>query len=101
MIEHRADSQEPIVSARRGFLIAPWLARRSQAKNLSMNRQSRIMTDLKGHLKELVEPRSIVAVYLFGSHARNEAGAASDMDLAFLLDQEKYISAPYEAAGPA
>lgn len=66
-----------------------------------MNRQAGIVTDLQRQLKELVEPRSIVAVYLFGSHARNEADAASDMDLAFLLDQEKYMTDPYEAAGPA
>lgn len=39
----------------------------------------------------------ILAVYLFGSFARNTAREGSDIDVAFLFDRSFYKSNPYEA----
>lgn len=49
--------------------------------------------NLDQHLPALVEyarlNEEILAVYLFGSYARNEAGPMSDIDIAFLIDGTK------------
>jgi predicted nucleotidyltransferase len=54
--------------------------------------------------KQIAEGQSrtfIVAAYLFGSCLSNNSGEASDIDLAFLLDEESYKSDPIEAMSPA
>ena len=54
--------------------------------------------------KQFTEGQSrtfIVAAYLFGSCLSNDSGEASDIDLAFLLDEESYKSDPIEAMSPA
>ena len=43
----------------------------------------------------------IIAVYLFGSCLNNDRRETSDIDLAFLLDEESYKSDPIEAMSPA
>ena len=42
----------------------------------------------------------IQAVYLFGSFARNQQRAESDIDLAFLVAQEKYSIDAFECTAP-
>jgi len=44
---------------------------------------------------------SIVSVYLFGSFFKGNAGKASDIDLAFLLDEKVYKSDPIMTMSPA
>ena len=54
--------------------------------------------------KQIAEGQSrtfIVAVYLFGSCLGSDRREASDIDLAFLLDEESYKSDPIEAMSPA
>ena len=43
---------------------------------------------------------AIVAVYIFGSIARDHAQEESDIDVAFLLDEAAYKKDPVEAIGP-
>jgi hypothetical protein len=49
--------------------------------------------NLDRHLPELIDHAKghdeILAVYLFGSYARNEAGSLSDIDIACLIDSTK------------
>ncbi|MBW2646894.1 MAG: nucleotidyltransferase domain-containing protein [Deltaproteobacteria bacterium] len=60
-----------------------------------------IVTELQEYLGESIgaDP-SIVAVYLFGSRTRGEAKEESDIDIAFLLDENTYKSDPFEATAP-
>ena len=54
--------------------------------------------------KQIAEGQSrtfIDAVYLFGSCLDSDRREASDIDLAFLLDEESYKSDPIEAMAPA
>ena len=44
---------------------------------------------------------TVIAVYLFGSSARQNAKETSDLDLAFLIDPESYKKEPLEAIAPA
>jgi predicted nucleotidyltransferase len=44
---------------------------------------------------------SIVAVYLFGSRINGEKDKATDIDLAFLLDEQAYKTDPISAMSPA
>ena len=54
---------------------------------------------LETYLREVIRnAASIVAAYLFGSYARAEEKAQSDIDLAFLLDEQTYKADPFEAA---
>lgn len=67
-----------------------------------MEKSGDIVKKLQSYLREsLKDTLSIVAVYLFGSYARGQAKALSDMDLAFLLDEKAYRADPFEAACPA
>ncbi len=51
---------------------------------------------------ERVDPESfIAAVYLFGSHAREQAREDSDIDMAFLLDEKAYKSDPFQTSSSA
>lgn len=53
---------------------------------------------LQEHLSQMLsEVPSVEAVYLFGSHARGEAHEASDIDLAFLFEEEAYKKDPFES----
>ena len=57
-----------------------------------------ITRNLETYLSEIIKNApSIVAVYLFGSYAREEEKAQSDIDLAFLLDEQAYRADPFEA----
>jgi predicted nucleotidyltransferase len=54
--------------------------------------------------KQIVETQSetlIGSVYLFESFLKGNAGKASDIDLAFLLDEKAYKSGPIIAMSPA
>ena len=52
------------------------------------------------HLVEncLRDQQHIVAVYLFGSHVRRTPKQSSDVDLAFLVDEQVYRSDPFQAS---
>ena len=66
------------------------------------NIPEQIRNKLQDNLKEMdVDNRTIVAVYLFGSNVRGEAGKDSDLDLAFLLDESAYKDDPLAAVAPA
>lgn len=48
------------------------------------------MSDMESIIREFCEPLpGIVAVYLFGSHAKGRATAASDVDIAILFEHRK------------
>lgn len=67
-----------------------------------MKKISQIIKSLQVYLKaSLAETHPVEAVYLFGSFARGEAGAASDMDLGFLLDEEAYKADSFGSTRPA
>jgi predicted nucleotidyltransferase len=62
---------------------------------------SNIIDDLIRYIESSQIDGSILAVYLFGSYVRGESGNASDIDLAFLLDEKEYKSDPIIAMSPA
>jgi predicted nucleotidyltransferase len=43
----------------------------------------------------------VVAVYVFGSSVRSDFKDSSDIDLAFLVDEQSYKKDPFEATAPA
>ena len=43
----------------------------------------------------------VVAVYVFGSSVRSDFKDSSDIDLAFLVDEQSYKKEPFEATAPA
>ncbi len=62
----------------------------------------KIRETLKTRLQELYDgQRTIIAVYLFGSHVRDGTGKASDLDLAFLMDDRAYRDDPLSTVAPA
>ena len=62
---------------------------------------SNISDDLVRYIESSQIDGSILAVYLFGSYVRGESGNASDIDLAFLLDEKEYKSDPIISMSPA
>jgi len=67
-----------------------------------MNYSKRYINDLiqsmRKFLKDIVVQKpEIVAVYLFGSFARDKTRRGSDIDLAFLFDRAFYKNDPYKA----
>ncbi len=51
---------------------------------MKQNELNKLLAELKAELKALYGSR-LVAVILYGSHARGEAGAHSDLDVAMVL----------------
>jgi predicted nucleotidyltransferase len=62
---------------------------------------SNIANILRKQIAERRGETSIVSVYLFGSILKGNAGKASDIDLAFLLDEKEYKSDPIITMSPA
>lgn len=53
-------------------------------------------TDLQARLTRALEPRpEILDAYLFGSQARGDAGALSDIDVAVYIDEDLVDPGPY------
>lgn len=52
-------------------------------------------------IKAHATPGLVVAVYVFGSSVRSDFRDASDIDLAFLVDEQSYKKDPFEATAPA
>jgi predicted nucleotidyltransferase len=51
-------------------------------------------------IKAHATPGLVVAVYVFGSSVRSDFRNASDIDLAFLVDEQSYKKDPFEATAP-
>ena len=63
---------------------------------------AQIRKELRHNLREHdSSSRIVVAAYLFGSHANAGAGKNSDLDLAFLLDEQAYKNDPLATVSPA
>jgi len=62
---------------------------------------SHIAKYLGSQISEMQGPALIVSAYLFGSFSKGNAGKASDIDLAFLIDETAYKSDPINAMSPA
>jgi uncharacterized protein len=56
---------------------------------MSQKYESGIEEQLESLLAYLSEQPDVVLVYLFGSHARHQARATSDLDIAVLLDEQE------------
>jgi len=60
---------------------------------------------IKQEMIRLIKARSpsglVVAVYVFGSSVRSDFKDSSDIDLAFLVDEQSYKKDPFEATAPA
>lgn len=64
-----------------------------------MNDTRAVIDGIGTHLRKKITPgSSIVAVYLFGSYAREQVREDSDIDIAFLLNEKDYKSDPFEAS---
>jgi predicted nucleotidyltransferase len=66
-----------------------------------LNRITNIADDLIRYFNAPQVDKSVVAVYLFGSCIRDETKKASDIDLAFLLDEQAYKADPISTMSPA
>jgi predicted nucleotidyltransferase len=66
-----------------------------------LNRITNITDDLIRYFNAPTVDKSVVAVYLFGSCIRDETEKASDIDLAFLLDEQAYKADPISTMSPA
>ena len=66
-----------------------------------MDNVSNIAKFLRKQIAEIQGETLIVSVYIFGSFLKGNAGKASDIDLAFLLDEKAYKSDPIIAMSPA
>ena len=66
-----------------------------------MDTISIIANILRKQIAKMQGDISIVSAYLFGSFLKGNAGKASDIDLAFLLDEKAYKSDPIIAMSPA
>ena len=66
-----------------------------------MDNISNIAKFLRKQIAEMRRETSIVSVYIFGSFLKGNAGKASDIDLAFLLDEKEYKSDPIITMSPA
>jgi predicted nucleotidyltransferase len=68
---------------------------------MKLDQITNIANDLAGFFNASQVDDSIVAVYLFGSCIKGEAEISSDIDLAFLLDEQAYKNDPIGAMSPA
>jgi predicted nucleotidyltransferase len=63
------------------------------------------LTVIKHEMTRLIKahatPGLVVAVHVFGSSLRSDFRDASDIDLAFLVDEQSYKKDPFEATAPA
>jgi predicted nucleotidyltransferase len=66
-----------------------------------LGRTINISDDLIRYFHSSQVDESVVAVYLFGSSISGETKNASDIDLAFLLDEQAYKTEPIIAMAPA
>ncbi len=66
-----------------------------------MDNVSNIAKFLSKQIAEIQGETLIVSVYIFGSFLKGNSGKASDIDLAFLLDEKAYKSDPIIAMSPA
>jgi predicted nucleotidyltransferase len=66
-----------------------------------MDNVSNIAKFLSKQIAEIQGETLIVSVYIFGSFLKGNSGKASDIDLAFLLDEKAYKSDPIVAMSPA
>jgi predicted nucleotidyltransferase len=66
-----------------------------------MDDVSNIRKFLRNQIAEMRGETSIVSAYLFGSILKGNADKASDIDLAFLLDEKGYKSDPIITMFPA
>jgi len=63
---------------------------------------TKLLTSLQQYIFEIIQQDSnIFAVYVFGSAARGQEKDSSDIDLAFLLDEEQYKQDAFMATSPA
>lgn len=53
--------------------------------------ESSIQKDLESITKQLSKIKEVVAVLLYGSHARGDAGPRSDIDILVIFDKEKNV----------
>lgn len=62
------------------------------------------ITSIKNYLIQYINSEApqgyLLVVYVFGSFARNQERAKSDIDLAFLVDQARYRTDAFEATAP-
>ena len=68
---------------------------------MKLDRTTNITDDLIRYFNSSQVDESIVAVYLFGSLIKSETKKASDIDVAFLLDEQAYKTDPIGAISPA
>jgi predicted nucleotidyltransferase len=68
---------------------------------MKLDRTTNIADDLIRYFNSSQVDESVVAVYLFGSFIKSEAKKASDIDVAFLLDEQAYKTDPINAMSPA
>jgi predicted nucleotidyltransferase len=68
---------------------------------VKLNRTKNITADLIRYFNSSRVDESVTAVYLFGSSITGETKNASDIDLAFLLDEQAYKTDPVNAMSPA
>ena len=68
---------------------------------MKLDRTTNIADDLIRYFNSSQIDESVVAVYLFGSFIKSETQNASDIDLAFLLDEQAYKTDPISAISPA
>ena len=68
---------------------------------MKLDRTTNIADDLIRYFNSSQIDESVVAVYLFGSFIKGETKNASDIDLAFLLDEQAYKTDPISAMSPA
>ena len=66
-----------------------------------MDNVSNIAKFLSKQIAEIQGETLVVSVYIFGSFLKGNSGKASDIDLAFLLDEKAYKSDPIIAMSPA
>lgn len=68
---------------------------------MKLDRTTNITDDLIRYFNSSQVDESVVAVYLFGSLIKSETKNSSDIDLAFLLDEQAYKTDPIDAMSPA
>lgn len=68
---------------------------------MKLDQTTNIVDDLIRYFNSSQVDESVVAVYLFGSFIKSETKNASDIDLAFLLDEQAYKTDPIDAMSPA
>ncbi len=68
---------------------------------MKLDQTTNIVDDLIRYFNSSQVDESVVAVYLFGSLIKSETKNSSDIDLAFLLDEQAYKTDPIDAMSPA